>query len=181
MSRWYGALASWVRARGRRGRIGIAAGLVAVVVGVVGLLVAGGGGGNALWSAGTPAAQQADEPAGESGGGTAPDQGGDEQGPTGPAVSPPPYVHPFAQQPGTQPRASQPSPTGGVSVAEGTDGCDHAYGDRDVCVPWTFPAGVTDKCAWLRDRGFQPLEITGGRDRHGLDRNGDGTACGDGD
>jgi hypothetical protein len=48
-------------------------------------------------------------------------------------------------------------------------------------VPWQFPAGATDKCAWLRQRGFEPLEITGGRDRHGLDRNGDGTACGVGD
>lgn len=40
---------------------------------------------------------------------------------------------------------------------------------------------MTDKCEWLKTHGFKPLEITGGRDRHGLDRNSDGTACGDGD
>ena len=73
------------------------------------------------------------------------------------------------------------SPTAPIEIAEGTDGCDHAYGDPNMCVPWQFPAGVTDKCGWLRTHGFKPLAITGGRDRHGLDRNGDGIACGAGD
>ncbi|HTF12697.1 MAG TPA: hypothetical protein VK659_31450 [Asanoa sp.] len=178
MSRWYEALAGWVRARSRGGRIGIAAVLLALVVGVVGLLVAGGGDGDGVWRDGTTAAGPADEPTGDSGGGSAPDTDGDQPQPTGPVDAPPPYIHSFADQPGAAPRAAEPSPTGGVRIAEGTDGCDHAYGDRDVCVPWIFPAGVTDKCGWLRDHGFEPLKITGGRDRHGLDRNGDGTACG---
>jgi hypothetical protein len=94
---------------------------------------------------------------------------------------PPPYIHSFADDPAAAPRGPLPSPTAGVRIAEGTDGCDHAYGDRDICVPWIFPSGVTDKCGWLRDHGFESLKITGGRDRHGLDRNGDGTACGSDD
>jgi hypothetical protein len=177
MSRWYGAVLAWVRARGRFGRIGIAAVLVALVVGVAGVLVASGNDRDVRWFDGTPAAA----PAAESGGGSEPGRGSDPRGPTGRVESPPPYLQPFAQQPGATPRIPSPSPTAGVKIAEGTDGCDHAYGDRDVCVPWQFPAGATDKCAWLRQRGFEPLEITGGRDRHGLDRNGDGTACGVGD
>jgi hypothetical protein len=181
MSRWYGALLAWVRARGRFGRIGIAAVPVALVVGVAGVLVAGGNDRDVLWFDGTPAAAPAEEPAPQSGSGSKLVRGSEPPGPTGPVGSPPPYVQPFAQQPGATPRASLRSPTAGVDIAEGTDGCDHAYGDRDVCVPWQFPAGVTDKCAWLRERGFEPLKINGGRDRHGLDRNGDGIACGTGD
>jgi hypothetical protein len=189
MSRWYEALTGWLRARSRREGQGIAAVLVALVLGVGVALVVGGSDRDNLWFGGTPAAAPADEPAPESGGGAepGPDSGaepGPDSGPqqqAGPVESPPPYVQPFAEQPGVKPRAPQASPTAGVDIAEGTDGCDHAYGARDVCVPWQFPAGVTDKCAWLRERGFKPLEITGGRDRHGLDRNGDGTACGAGD
>jgi hypothetical protein len=181
MSRWYEALAGWVRGRSRRDRIGIAAVLLVLVVGVVGVLVAGGGGGDGRWLNGTSAAGPADEPAVDSGGGSAPDTDGDQPQPTGPTAAPPPYIHSFADDPAAAPRGVQPSPTGGVRIAEGTDGCDHAYGERDVCVPWVFPAGVTDKCGWLRDHGFKPLKITGGRDRHGLDPNGDGTACGSDD
>ncbi|MEV4617751.1 hypothetical protein AB0J74_03410 [Asanoa sp. NPDC049573] len=181
MSRWYQALAGWVRGRSRRDRIGIAAVLVVLVVGVAALLVAGGGDGGGLWRDGSTAAAPADDTAADTGGGPAPDPGGDQPQPAGAASAPPPYIHEFADQPNAKPRAVGPSPTAGVTIPEGTDGCDHAYGDRDVCVPWQFPSGVTDKCAWLRDRGFKQLKITGGRDRHGLDRDGDGIACGPND
>ncbi|BCB87345.1 hypothetical protein [Phytohabitans suffuscus] len=181
MSRWFGALATWLRARSRRERYGIAAVLAALVLGLAGVLVAGGSETDILWFDGRPAAAPADEPAPESDPGGEPSRETESRQEAGPVESPPPYVQPFAEQPGVKPRPSLPSPTAGVEIEEGTDGCDHAYGDRDVCVPWEFPAGVTDKCGWLRERGFEPLKITGGRDRHGLDRNGDGTACGAGD
>jgi hypothetical protein len=181
MSRWYRALTVWLRARSRRERVGLAAGLVALVLGLGGVLVAGGSDRDILWFDGTPAAAPVDEPPPEGGGGVDPARNSGQRQQAGPVESPPPYVQPFAQQPGAKPRKPAASPTAGVDIAEGTDGCDHAYGDRDVCVPWVFPAGVTDKCGWLRERGFKPLKITGGRDRHGLDRNGDGTACGAGD
>jgi len=180
MSRWYGALAGRVRARGPGGRVAIAAVLAALVLGIVGAAVVGGRHGTVLWFDGTPAAAPAGEPE-EEPEEVEPESGVDPDEPARAAEPPPPYVQPFAQQPGVRPRAPLPSPTAGVDFAEGTDGCDHAYGDRDVCVPWEFPSDVTDKCAWLRERGFEPLPITGGRDRHRLDRNGDGTACGAGD
>jgi len=181
MTRWYGALTDWLRARSRRERYGIAAVAVALVLGIAGVLVVGGSDRDILWFNGTPVAAPADEPAAETGGGGEPERESGTQQRSGPVESPPPYVQPFAEQPGVKPRTAQPSPTAGVEIAEGTDGCDHAYGERDVCVPWEFPAGVTDKCGWLEERGFEPLKITGGRDRHGLDRNRDGTACGPGD
>ncbi|MDG4824878.1 hypothetical protein O7635_23765 [Asanoa sp. WMMD1127] len=171
---------TWVRGRSRRERIGLAAAPVVLVVAVVGVLLAGGGGDAGRWLAGSPTDTQSDE-AVETGGGENPDTAPESEPRTGPTGVVPPYVHSFAEQPGTKPRAPEASPTAGVDVAEGTDGCDHAYGDRNVCVPWEFPAGVGDRCGWLRERGFEPLKITGGRDRHGLDRNGDGTACGSGD
>ncbi|MGN9910428.1 hypothetical protein ACTMTJ_23005 [Phytohabitans sp. LJ34] len=174
-------LAAWLKARSRREQYGIAAVAAVLVLATAGVAVAGGSDRDILWFDGTPAAAPAGEQAPESGGGAEPGRGSGAQQQAGPDESPPPYVQPFAEQPGAKPRAPQPSPTAGVDIAEGTDGCDHAYGDRDVCVPWEFPAGVSDKCAWLRERGFEPLKITGGRDRHGLDRNGDGTACGAGD
>ncbi|GIF69149.1 hypothetical protein Ais01nite_71840 [Asanoa ishikariensis] len=179
MSRWFTATADWVRGRSRRERIGLAAVPVVLVLALVGVLVAGGGGGAGQWLAGAPATTPADESADLGDAGSTPADSG--PGPTGPTGAPPPLIHNFADQPAAKPQAAQPSPTGGVRIAEGTDGCDHAYGDRDVCVPWTFPADVTDKCGWLKDRGFESLQIPGKRDRHGLDRNGDGTACGAGD
>jgi hypothetical protein len=145
------------------------------------VLVAGGGDGTGRWRAGSGVAAPAGDQAADSGVGAKPPERGDEPEPTGPTGAPPPFVQPFAGQPEAKPKAPLPSPTAGLRIAEGVDGCDHAYGDRDICVPWVFPGGVTDKCGWLRERGFQPLEITGGRDRHALDRNGDGTACGPGD
>ena len=181
MSRLYEAVVSWVRGRSRNERIGLAAVPLVLVVAVVGMLIAGGGDGAGRWLAGSSETAPADAPAGESGGGSNPDAADDRPGSTGPVETPPPYVNNFAEQPGVRPNAPLPSPTADVDVDEGIDGCDHAYGDRSVCVPWVFPDGVTDKCEWLREHDFKPLEITGGRDRHGLDRNGDGTACGSGD
>jgi hypothetical protein len=96
------------------------------------------------------------------------------------AGSAPPYVQPFARRPDSTPRRPRPSPTAGIDLGDGSDGCDHAYGDPGVCVPWRFPDGVADKCEWLRARDYKPLKVNG-RDRHGLDRNGDGIACGPGD
>jgi len=154
--------------------------VVAVLAAGAAVLLVGGGAGDPHWRDGTPAAAPTPEPTTERA--DTPGARRDRDvGPTGPTGSPPPYVHSFAQQPGVTPRTPLPSPTAGLKIDEGTDGCDHAYGDRNVCVPWTFPDGVTDKCGWLRERGYEPLRITGGRDRHGLDRNGDGIACGAGD
>ncbi|RJQ73049.1 hypothetical protein D5S17_25305 [Pseudonocardiaceae bacterium YIM PH 21723] len=75
---------------------------------------------------------------------------------------------------------SPPRPKTPVLLPGGYDGCDHAYGERVQCVPWTFPPGTANGCDWLRQHGFGPLTVRG-HDRHGLDTNGDGTACGRGD
>jgi hypothetical protein len=56
------------------------------------------------------------------------------------------------------------------------DGCDHGYGERTQCIPWTFPPGTTDKCAWLKAHGFEAVKVLG-TDRHHLDPDGDGLAC----
>ncbi|MCW6009717.1 hypothetical protein K1W54_35030 [Micromonospora sp. CPCC 205371] len=153
--------------------------LLALGIGLAGTLAADSDA-DSRWSAGSPGdgygpGPQNDRPKP----GHADDPGQGAQ--AGSAVTPPAFVQDFAQQPGTKPQGPALSPTAGVEIAEGTDGCDHAYGGRDVCVPWEFPASVTDKCGWLKERGFKPLKIEGGRDRHALDRNGDGTACGPGD
>ena len=166
----------------RRKRWGIVGSLLGVLLAFGGWLAFRGGDGDLLWfdgaSVNVAATDAAGQPVGESGSGTTESSSGPQ---AGSATSAPPHIQPFARQPGVEPNAPAPSPTAGIEIAEGTDGCDHAYGDRDVCVPWTFPAGVTDKCGWLKSHGFEPLRITGGRDRHGLDRNGDGIACGQGD
>jgi hypothetical protein len=47
------------------------------------------------------------------------------------------------------------------------DGCDYAYGIHGECVPVKFPTGTTDKCKWLADHEFGPLEVRG-PDRHHL-------------
>jgi hypothetical protein len=91
-----------------------------------------------------------------------------------------PYVQPFANGLSATPQAALSKPTAPVTVDAGIDGCDHAYGSLTQCVPWQFPPGVTDGCAWLRAHGFGPLAVHG-RDRHHLDTNNDGTACGPGD
>jgi hypothetical protein len=73
-----------------------------------------------------------------------------------------------------------PSPTSTHPVETHIDGCDRNYGTPAQCVPWTFPAATTDACGWLAAHGFGPLVVVG-TDRQGLDRNGDGIACGAGD
>jgi len=97
-----------------------------------------------------------------------------------PAPVPPgsaaPFVQAFANQPGVPAQAPLPSPTAKLSMAPNLDGCDHDYGTVAQCVPWTFPAGVTDKCAWLQEHGFVHLKVVG-TDRQHLDPDGDRVAC----
>ncbi|WP_035795233.1 hypothetical protein [Kitasatospora mediocidica] len=98
---------------------------------------------------------------------------------------PAPHVMDFAQglnapvkQAPSQPQAA------GAPVAATADGCDHAYGDVNVCVPWTFPATAGAApgagCRWLLAHGYPALAVHG-RDRLGLDTDHDGTACDRGD
>ncbi|WP_031509509.1 galactose oxidase early set domain-containing protein [Streptomyces megasporus] len=68
-------------------------------------------------------------------------------------------------------------------VGAWVDGCDRSYGDPSQCLPGVFPRevkGSAAKCRWLDDRGWKPFAVHG-RDRHRLDTDGDGTACGRGD
>ncbi|MFG1610632.1 hypothetical protein [Actinoplanes sp. NPDC049265] len=87
-----------------------------------------------------------------------------------------PYTQPFAAQPGTRPLARKARPKSATPMPPNTDGCDHNYGTRVQCVPWTFPDDVTDKCAWLTGHGYRDLKVVG-RDRQKLDPDGDETAC----
>jgi hypothetical protein len=93
---------------------------------------------------------------------------------------PGPHAQPFAGQPGAVVRSAQPSPTAPRPVEVDLDGCDHDYGTAGQCVPWTFPAGVSDRCGWLRAHGFGPLAVVG-TDRLGLDTDHNGVACAPGD
>jgi hypothetical protein len=94
------------------------------------------------------------------------------------ATTPAPYVQTFAGQPGVRPLPRRPSPTAPLKVPANVDGCDRSYGTRAQCVPWVFPPGVTDKCAWLGERGYldPPLAVAG-KDRQRLDPDGNGIAC----
>ncbi|WP_425245301.1 galactose oxidase-like domain-containing protein [Streptomyces sp. NEAU-NA10] len=72
----------------------------------------------------------------------------------------------------------------GMKMPAGFDGCDHSYGAISQCVPWTFPKKakqVAERCDWLQKQGYGTGLKVHGRDRHGLDRNKDGIACGRGD
>ncbi|MBL7257995.1 hypothetical protein [Paractinoplanes lichenicola] len=91
-------------------------------------------------------------------------------------VAPAPFVQTFAAQPGAKPLPPLASPTAPVSVPANVDGCDHGYGTRTQCVPWTFPSAVTHKCAWLAAQGFEALPVRG-TDRHRLDPDRNGIAC----
>ncbi|HXA57629.1 MAG TPA: hypothetical protein VNW94_00550 [Streptosporangiaceae bacterium] len=96
--------------------------------------------------------------------------------PAGRAPSAPPHVQPFATQLAGA-RAQGPLPRRPeVPVVPQIDGCDHAYGGIGQCVPWTFPAGVTDRCGWLRAHGLHSLPVRG-KDRQHLDPRHTGTAC----
>jgi hypothetical protein len=70
----------------------------------------------------------------------------------------------------------------GTKMPQGYDGCDHSYGTISQCVPWKFPAmPQAERCTWLKDKGYGTKLAVHGRDRHRLDRNRDGIACGKGD
>ncbi|MET8012655.1 galactose oxidase early set domain-containing protein [Streptomyces sp. NPDC005271] len=92
------------------------------------------------------------------------------------------HTQPFADDPSAAPHAKKQRRAKAVTLGEGYDGCDHTYGRAGQCVPWTFPRGLarTHRCEWLLVRGYGAMK-THGRDRHRLDRNRDGTACGRGD
>lgn len=106
--------------------------------------------------------------------------GGGPAGARTAGTRPAPFTQSFARQPGTRPLAPLPSPTAAHRVAVNLDGCDRNYGSRKQCVPWRFPPGPVQGCEWLAAHGFEPLPVVG-TDRHGLDTNRDGLACGPGD
>lgn len=87
-----------------------------------------------------------------------------------------PFVQTFADQPGVKPLPKLPSPKAKRSMPAFADGCDHGYGDRNQCIPLTFPDGTDDKCAWLAERGFTKVAVNG-EDRHKLDPDDNGVAC----
>ena len=95
-------------------------------------------------------------------------------GPGGPTAEP--FVQNYAGQPGAKPLKPLPSPMRTHFVRPNVDGCDHNYGETTQCVPWTFPAGTKDKCAWLADHGFDKLKVAAA-DRQQLDPDGNGIAC----
>jgi hypothetical protein len=158
----------------------VARGAVVALVAVVLLLVAG----SVLLRPGEPAADGAGD-GGTTVSGTDSPARADQTpvyGPEGPAPAggADPYIQPFAQQPGIAPQPTLAPPSGPAAPLEHVDGCDRAYGTGAQCIPRAFPPGVTDKCAWLDERGYGPLAVHG-EDRQRLDRSGDGTACGPGD
>jgi hypothetical protein len=91
-------------------------------------------------------------------------------------AAPAPFVQTFAAQPGITRQKAKRKPTAPVKVAPTVDGCDRNYGTVAQCVPVRFPAGVTDKCAWLRARGYQNVKVAA-RDRQGLDLDRNGIIC----
>ncbi|WP_104814202.1 hypothetical protein [Kitasatospora sp. MMS16-BH015] len=105
-------------------------------------------------------------------------------GPTSaPAEPPAPHIMNFAQ--GTAlPTRQLPPQSGSTPVAPDADGCQHAYGAVNQCVPRSYPAGVADTpaahCTWLIAHGYADLAVHGA-DPGGLDGNHDGVACGPGD
>jgi hypothetical protein len=95
-------------------------------------------------------------------------------------AGPAPYVQEFGSRSRAPQAGPAASPTAKRTAQTDIDGCDHAYGTTGQCVPWTFPPGVTGRCAWLRAHNFGPLPVHG-PDRLGLDTNHDQIACGPGD
>jgi hypothetical protein len=158
--------------------------LTALILGTLGVLAV------LVWAFSTPGRHSA-APAGAAappapashptGDGGAPSRSARPAPPTAtaaPAPVPPaePFVQTFADQPGVRPLPKLPSPTATLHQPVNIDGCDHGYGERTQCVPWTFPPGTTDKCAWLEAHGFDAVPVVG-KDRHHLDPDGDGVAC----
>jgi hypothetical protein len=159
--------------------------LTATIVGALAVLAIG------VWAVATPGRHSA-SPAGTAAPAPAPHPA---ESTASPAASPPspatssapyppparaaavePFVQTFAGQPGVRPLPRLPSPTAKLSQPVNIDGCDHGYGERTQCIPWTFPPGTTDKCAWLKAHGFDVVKVLG-TDRHHLDPDGDGIAC----
>jgi hypothetical protein len=105
-------------------------------------------------------------------------------GPTTTTTPPPPP--PVAT---TEAQIAAPRPTGATHAPdpphklppwlEDLGGCDDDYRTDGACVPWLFPL-LVDECDWLRAHGSMRIEVHG-QDRHELDLNLDGIACGDGD
>jgi hypothetical protein len=94
------------------------------------------------------------------------------------------HVHDFADSPegkvagpGKKRTSQKVSPT--------ISGCDRHYGSINVCVPTDFPAQVKKstaaRCEWLKANDYGRLKANGRDDPLGLDRDGDGIACGKGD
>lgn len=98
--------------------------------------------------------------------------------PPPPAPPPPPPPPQTEDKPVPKPR---PEPTrGGLPPwLEDLGGCDDDYDTDGLCVPWLFPL-LVDECDWLRGHGSKRIEVKG-LDRHELDGNRDGIACGAGD
>jgi hypothetical protein len=161
------------------------AGLTATIVGALAVLAIG------VWAVATPGRHSA-SPAGTAASAPAPHPAESTAFPAAPPPSPAtssaphpsparaaavePFVQTFADQPGVRPLPRLPSPTARLSQPVNIDGCDHGYGERTQCIPWTFPPGTTDKCAWLKAHGFEEVKVLG-TDRHHLDPDGDGLAC----
>jgi hypothetical protein len=94
------------------------------------------------------------------------------------------HVHDFAHSPegrvagpGKKRTSQKVSPT--------ISGCDRHCGSINVCVPTGFPEQVkkstADRCEWLKVNDYGRLKVNGRDDPLGLDRAGDGMACGTGD
>ncbi|BEL08582.1 hypothetical protein Q0Z83_067730 [Actinoplanes sichuanensis] len=91
-------------------------------------------------------------------------------------ATPAPFVQTFAAQPGATRQKAKRKPTAPVKVAPTVDGCDRNYGTVAHCIPIRFPAGVTDKCVWLRDHGYRNVKVAA-KDRQGLDPDRNGIIC----
>jgi len=64
-----------------------------------------------------------------------------------------------------------------IPEAWNLDGCDHDYGQPNVCVPWKIPASTPQAaCAWLKANGFGPLKVYG-TNRQRLPENAQGYVC----
>jgi hypothetical protein len=166
--------------------------LIMLIAGTLGVLVIGAAG---FWTlnrpAAVPAAEAGPAPTGypwvvtpPSGGATTPaeESAAPASSPAGlqatenPGGEAEPFVQTFADQPGVKPLPKLPSPKAKRSMPAFADGCDHGYGDRNQCIPLTFPDGTADKCDWLAERGFTKIAVNG-EDRHKLDPDGNGIAC----
>jgi hypothetical protein len=104
----------------------------------------------------------------------------------GPTTTTPPPPPPVAttEAPPTEPRSTgktrQPKPTPDLPPwLKDLGGCDDDYRTDGACVPLLFPL-LVDECDWLRAHGSVHIEVHG-QDRHQLDLNLDGIACGAGD